>query len=150
MLRGDGNKYPASGCAIQFCHYQAVYACNIFKYLDLIKCVLTCGCVQRQQNRMRCGLVLLFQNANDLLKLIHQLFLVLKPTCRIHQHDVLFLGNCLIIGIKGKSGCISAIASRHDGRLCAIPPDMQLLNCGCTEGIARHQQCRKTCIIQLL
>ena len=87
----------------------------------------------------RIGLHLL-DHAHHLGQLVHQISLVVQAAGGVDQDDIgpLLLGG--LDRLEGQRGGIRPLLPRHEGRAGPLRPDLQLLDRGRAEGVARRHQ----------
>ena len=136
---GDGNENPAARRAVELGHHQAGNARYLAENLHLAERILADRRIEHEQHRVRRGRLDLAHDAHHLLQFAHQFGAVLQTAGRIDEHNL----NALRLGrgdrIERKPGGIGARLARHHLRACAFAPDLQLIDRGRAEGIARHQ-----------
>ena len=102
--------------------------------------VLARGRIEHEEAGVRRGGVELLQHPVDLLKLIHQVRLVLQASCRIDDQHVGLGGARTFKRLKREARGIGTGFGARDHRAArAAPPDLQLLDRGGAEGVSRHQ-----------
>src|SRR5277367_3633935 len=88
---GDGDESTTARATIELGHDDARHAHYFAEDLRLLHGVLSCAAIEHQKYRVRQVCVELFQDAHDLVQLVHQVGLVLQAPGGIDQDHVAFL-----------------------------------------------------------
>ena len=134
---GQGHDDPAPGAAVQFGNDQTGDGNHLFEHFHLLHGVLPGGRVQHQQHRMRRGLILLPQHANDLRQFIHQRGLVVQPPGGVDQQHIRTRRRRLRQRIECQTRRVRVRLAGDHGRARPFAPDLQLLHRRRAERVAR-------------
>src|SRR6185503_13597938 len=133
---GKGDKNAAARGAVKLGHDQAGDARDPQEGFDLVHGVLAPGGIEHQKGGMGSREVLFSQDTDDLLKLRHQIGLVVQPAGSV---DDQYVGAAVAGGVEsveGDAGSVGARGAGEDLRADAVTPNGQLLDRGGAEGVA--------------
>ena len=135
----DGDENAAARGAVKLGHDEARHPRHLAEDLHLAHGVLAHGGVEHQQHRMGRASIDLLHDAHDLLQFRHQLLAVLQAPGGVHHQHIHAIGLRLGDRVEGEARRIRALRSGDDLRADALAPDLQLLDRGGAEGVARRQ-----------
>ena len=138
FLRQRHQNAAARG-AVEFRHHQARDPCGTMKCLYLRQRILSHRGVEHEQHRVRRRGIDLLDDTHDLFELVHQFGLVLQAPRSVDQQHV----DALLLRrrqrIEGEARGIRALRAGNDRHLVALAPDLELLDCRGTKGVAGGQ-----------
>src|SRR5690606_6051331 len=108
--------------------------------LDLAHRVLAGGGVESEQYRVRRRLVLLPEDADDLLQLGHQLGAVLEAPGGVDDQHLNAGGLRLPERVEGEAGGVGPDVAGDDLRAGALAPDLQLIDRRGAKGVAGGEE----------
>src|SRR3954447_2186686 len=130
----------AAACgAVKLGHHKAGDARGTLECFDLRQRILPNGRIEHQQYRVRRRRIDLVDDADHLFQFVHQFGLVLQTAGGIdqqHVHSTLARGGQRV---EGKACRVRTLPARYHRRFGAIAPDLQLLDRGGAESVARRQ-----------
>ena len=135
--------------AVELGHHDAGHAERLVELARLLERVLSLARVEHQQHFVRRALVDPAHHALHLLQFVHQVRLRVQATCGVGEQDVdAPRAGCLQRVEHDRSG-ICAGGLRDHGHVVAIAPDLQLLDGGGAERVARGEHDFEALLLQL-
>ncbi len=136
---GDRHQYAAARGSIEFCHHQAGDASNLAEDLDLIEGVLADSRVENEKHRVRRVRIDLLHDSYDFFKFGHEFDAILQPAGGVHQQHIRPAGARFCDGVERETRRIRSLRAGDHRRADARPPDLQLLDGGGPECVARRE-----------
>lgn len=140
QLIANGYDDTALCSTIQLCQHDAGNICHFLEQSRLVHGVLSGGCVQHQQNFPMASLCSRLNDAVDLCQFLHQILLIMQPSCGVADQHITASCLCRINGVidhRCRVRAFGVLDNIHAGTLC---PDLQLVNGSRTERICRSDQ----------